>query len=105
MPNNSLVKKKQTGIATYLTQEAVRNQVVSIVGSKNGDQFVASVVSAVQANPELQKCSNQSILSAALLGQSLKLSPSPQLGQFYIVPYKNNAQFQLGLTLGSSKTA
>ena len=43
-----------------------------------------------------------SILSAALLGESLKLSPSPQLGQYYMVPFKNNkkgckeAQFQLG---------
>ena len=42
------------------------------------------------------------ILSAALLGESLNLCPSPQLGQFYMVPYKDNkrgvvnAQFQLG---------
>lgn len=59
-------------------------------------------MSAVNANPALQECSNQSILSAALLGNSLKLSPSPQLGQYYFVPfndYKNGrkvAQFQLG---------
>jgi recombination protein RecT len=36
------------------------------------------------------------------LGESLKLSPSPQLGQFYIVPFNDNkngrkvAQFQIG---------
>src|SRR3712207_8207439 len=64
--------------------------------------FRSSIISAVQANQTLQECTNQSIVSAAMLGESLKLSPSPQLGQFYMVPFKNNkmgiteAQFQLG---------
>jgi recombination protein RecT len=58
-------------------------------------------VSAVQANKSLAECTNSSIFSAALLGESLKLSPSPQLGQYFLVPYKNKngvteAQFQLG---------
>ena len=53
-------------------------------------------------NPALQECTNSSIVSAALLGESLNLSPSPQLGQYYMVPYDNRskgakeAQFQLG---------
>lgn len=36
------------------------------------------------------KMYNASIFSAALLGESLQLTPSPQLGQFYMVPYENN---------------
>ena len=49
----------------------------------------------------LQECTNPSILSAALLGESLKLSPSPQLGHYYLVPFNDRekgkvAQFQLG---------
>lgn len=92
---------QRLGMAAYLTNDAVKNQINSIVGGKNGSRFISSIVSAVQTNPALQECSNQSILSAALLGESLKLSPSPQLGQFYMVPYKdrergNVAQFQLG---------
>ena len=56
----------------------------------------------MQTTPALQECTNQSILSAALLGEALNLSPSPQLGQFYMVPFNNKnkgckeAQFQLG---------
>jgi len=92
--------KKQTGIATFLTSDAAKNQIMNIVGEKATPTFISSVVSAVQTNPALQECTNKSILSAALLGESLKLPPSPQLGNMYLVPYKNKgvneAQFQLG---------
>lgn len=50
-------------------------------------RFVAAVTSAVSVNPALQNCDAGSVLSAALLGESLNLSPSPQLGQYYMVPY------------------
>lgn len=65
-------------------------------------RFVSSLTSAVAINPALQECDPSTILSAALLGNSLGLSPSPQLGQYYMVPYDNKkrgckeAQFQLG---------
>ena len=100
--NNSLAKKSKMGLTAYLTQDAVKKQINSVVGGKNGTRFVSSIVSAVQTTPALQECTNPSILSAALLGEALNLSPSPQLGQFYMVPYDNRkkgckeAQFQLG---------
>lgn len=100
---NSLVNRNQKGgLTAYLTQDAVKNQINKVVGGKNGTRFVSSIVSAVQTTPALQECTNPSILSAALLGEALNLSPSPQLGQFYMVPFKNKkkgvteAQFQLG---------
>ena len=100
--NNSLAKKQKMGLTAYLTQDAVKNQINSVVGGKNGTRFVSSIISAVQTTPALQDFTNQSILSAALLGEALNLSPSPQLGQFYMVPFDNRkkgckeAQFQLG---------
>ena len=100
---NQLAKGKQRlGLSAYLTQDAVKNQINNIVGGKDGQRFISAIVSAVQTNPSLQECTNQSILSGALLGESLKLSPSPQLGQYYLVPFNNTkegvkvAQFQLG---------
>lgn len=100
---NSLTKSKQRlGFTAYLTQEAVKDQINKVVGGKNGEKFVTAIVSAVNTNPALAECTNTSILSGALLGHSLNLSPSPQLGQYYLVPFKNNkagvteAQFQLG---------
>ena len=100
--NNSLTKSQQKlGLAAYLTQDAVKNQINSIVGGKDGDKFVTAIVSAVNANPAIKDCTNQSIMAAALLGHSLKLSPSPQLGYYYLVPFNDKeagkvAQFQLG---------
>lgn len=100
---NSLANRPQkTGLTAYLTQDAVKRQINSVVGGKNGTRFISSIVSAVQVTPALQDCTNPSILSAALLGEALNLSPSPQLGQFYMVPFDNRkkgvkeAQFQLG---------
>ncbi len=51
-------------------------------------RFIATITSAVAVNPALQNCEASSILAGALLGESLNLSPSPQLGQFYLVPFK-----------------
>ncbi len=100
---NSLANRQtKTGLTAYLTQDAVKKQINSVVGGKNGTRFISSIVSAVQTTPALQECTNPSILSAALLGEALNLSPSPQLGQFYMVPIDNKkkgvkeAQFQLG---------
>lgn len=100
---NSLTKQNsRLGIGAYLSQDAIKNRINEVVGGKNGQRLIAAIISATTANKALQECSNQSILSAALVGESLKLSPSPQLGQYYMVPFKNNkerttvAQFQLG---------
>lgn len=98
---NSLQKTQKQGLATYLSQDAVKNKINEVIGGKNGQRFISAIVSATTNNPQLQECSNGSILSAALLGESLNLSPSPQLGQYYLVPFNDNkkgkvAQFQLG---------
>ena len=101
--NNSLANRQQgrLGIAAYLSQDAVKNKINEVIGGKDGQRFISAIVSGTTANPALQECSNGSILSAAILGESLKLSPSPQLGQYYLVPFKDKekgkvAQFQLG---------
>lgn len=97
---NQLAKPNQKiGLTAYLTKDAVKDQINKVVGGKDRQRFISAIISATNTNPALQECTNQSILSGALLGESLKLSPSPQLGHYYLVPYgKENpvAQFQLG---------
>ena len=101
--NNSLVRQDQSmKLSVYLQNDAVKKQINQVVGGKNGTRFISSIVSAVQSTPALQECTSPSIVNAALLGEALNLSPSPQLGQFYMVPFDNKkkgckeAQFQLG---------
>ncbi len=102
---NSLTTKrggKPQTFSAFLTSDAIKNRINSMVGGKDGQRFISAVISAVSVNPTLSECDHSSILSAALLGESLKLSPSPQLGQYYLVPFNDKkrsakvAQFQLG---------
>lgn len=62
-------------------------------------RFVSSIVSAVAVNPALQECTPKTIISGALLGESLNLSPSPQLGQYYLVPFDCTLKDQNGKTI------
>ena len=100
---NSLARQDQSmKLSVYLQNDVVKKQINQVVGGKNGTRFISSIVSAVQSTPALQECTSPSIVNAALLGEALNLSPSPQLGQFYMVPFDNKkkgckeAQFQLG---------
>jgi recombination protein RecT len=105
MVNNSLAKKKDVGKAKFsvaIQSDAYKKLVNNTLGDpQRAQRFIASVSSAVAVNPVLQECDAGSILAAALLGEALNLSPSPQLGQYYMVPYKDKnrgmvAQFQIG---------
>lgn len=105
--NNSLAKKPTSDtFSNFMTGEGVKRKINEVVGGKDGQRFITSIISAVSTNPALAECDQGSILSAAMLGESLKLSPSPQLGQYYMVPFKKKdkngqiasvtAQFLLG---------
>lgn len=76
--------KFSVAIATPSYQSLIKNTLGDPERSK---RFVATITSAVAVNPNLQDCDAGSILAGALLGESLNLSPSPQLGQFYLVPF------------------
>ena len=92
---------KPKPFSAYITQDAVKAKINQMIGGKDGQRFITAVISAVSTNPALAECDHGTILSAAMLGESLKLSPSPQLGQYYMVPYNDKergkiATFQLG---------
>lgn len=103
---NTLTQAKSTknlpfsvAIQTGVYQRLINN---TLGDPKRSSRFVTAITSAVSANPALQECDAGTILSAGLLGEGLNLSPSPQLGQYYLVPFNDNknhrkvAQFQLG---------
>lgn len=102
--NNSLTKQqeKKTSFSNFLTNEFVKKKIYETVGSMGAQRFMTNILSAVTNNSDLQECNQMSILNCAFLGQSLNLTPSPQLGQFYMVPFNDKntggkvAQFILG---------
>nr|DAW62010.1 MAG TPA: recombinase, phage RecT family [Caudoviricetes sp.] len=105
---NSLAKKENgtPTFAQYVKNSKVVSNIYKTLGSEmRGKKFVTSIISAVNSNPELQTCDFATTVSAGLIGESLNLSPSPQLGHYYMVPFndrKNNRRvstFQLGLIL------
>lgn len=101
---NTLVKSnQQPKFAEVIKADAVQKSLLGTLGDvARTKRFTASVISAVSTNPTLQECQATTIISAALLGESLNLSPSPQLGHYYMVPFNDsksgnkNATFQLG---------
>ena len=105
---NSLAKKatsaglKHIPFQQIIKSTSVQENIMSTLGdAARTKRFTAALISAVSTNPQLQECSAVSTISAALLGESLNLSPSPQLGQYYMVPFNDKskgkvATFQLG---------
>lgn len=102
--NNSLTRaSKPQPFSVVINSDGYKKLINNTLRDpKRANRFVASIVSAVSTNPALQECAPDTIVSAALLGESLGLSPSPQLAQFYLVPYDDKrrgckiAQFQMG---------
>lgn len=101
MSNDKLSKRPRFSVA--ITTEAYQNLINNTLRDEDkSKRFVAAITSAVATNPALQDCEASSILAGGLLGESLNLSPSPQLGQYYLVPFNDKkagvkkAQFILG---------
>lgn len=87
--NQAQKPKFSVAIATPSYQKLINN---TLGDPERAKRFVATITSAVAVNPALQNCECGSILAGALLGESLNLSPSPQLGQFYLVPFECRAK-------------
>ena len=102
--NNSLAKQeKKTPFSITINSEGYKKMINNTLRDPNkAAKFVTAITSAVVTTPALAECEASTIVSGGLLGETLNLSPSPQLGQYYLVPFKDNktgtskAQFVLG---------
>ena len=113
MANEITKMQPKVKFSVAIQSDMYKNLINNTLGDPNrAKRFIASISSAVATNSNLQECDAGTILSGALLGESLNLSPSPQLGHYYLVTYmqkekkdksgnviepeKTVAQFQLG---------
>lgn len=100
---NTLTKTQKPKFTAVINSDGYKRMINNTLGDpKKSARFVTAITSAVSNNPALQECDASTIVSAGLLGEGLNLSPSPQLGQYYLVPFNDRkngrkvAQFQLG---------
>ena len=83
-----MMPQRKPRFSEAIKSKGYQSLIYNTLGDPNRSrQFIASITSAVAVNAQLQECDAGSILAGALLGESLGLQPSPQLGQYYLVPF------------------
>lgn len=94
MANNIVPQGQKFSVA--ITTPKFQNMIKSSLRDPHKvERFTGAILSAVAVNEELAKCDPWSILTGALTGEMLGLSPSPQMGQYYLIPRGGKATFQL----------
>ena len=97
-----LTQKSNASIGTMVNalvdSEGYRKRFEDLLG-KRAPQFVSSIVSMINADPNLQACFRDApitIIQSALRAASYDLPIDPGLGFAYIVPFKNRQNLPNG---------
>lgn len=91
--SNSTLAASKPKFSTVIKSNTYQNLIKQTLGNpKKAERYTAAIMSAVATNPQLQNCEAKTILSGSLLAESLNLAHSPQLGQYYLVPFKIKAK-------------
>jgi len=83
-------------IQAYLYKDEVVKRFSSMLGDKQAQRFVASVLTAVMADKKLQACTPLSVYLSAVRAATLGLSVDPAYGQAYLVAYGDVCTFMPG---------
>lgn len=106
---NALKKNTQNKPATS-KQDTVRGLLMSMKGEIQNalpsylpvDKFVRTALTAINSNPKLANCTQQSLLAAIMNSAQLGLEFNTPLGEAYLIPYENKktgittVNFQIG---------
>jgi recombination protein RecT len=80
---------------SVVNAESVQEQFKNAL-AEGAPLFVASLIDIYGNDSYLQKCDPKAVIMEALKAATLKLPINKSLGFAYIVPYKNEPQFQVG---------
>lgn len=86
---------KPISLKNLLDDERTKNRFNQVLGKK-APQFMASILNVASNNKLLSTAKPESVIKSALVAATLDLPIDQNLGFAYIVPYKDEAQFQLG---------
>ena len=96
LKNNQVASaKQQSGLGMMISSASVQERFNKMLGDK-APGFLSSLLSLVNNNKLLVKADPKTILAGAATAAALDLPINPSLGQAWLVPYGNGAQFQLG---------
>lgn len=77
--------------------ERMKPQIAKALPSSMTPERMARVVlTALRNNPKLQQCNPLSLMGAVMTSAQLGLEPNTPLGLCYLIPYKDEATFQMG---------
>ena len=101
---NQLATRAQNGVVAKTGGETIVDLVKRMEGAIkralpkqiSAERFTRIALTAVRTNPKLQACTQTSFLAALMQSAQLGLEPNTPLGQAYLIPYGNEAQFQVG---------
>lgn len=85
----------QLAINSFFDREEVKKK-FELILKDNASSFITSVLAIVSQSSSLAKADPKTVYMAALTSASLKLPINPNLWFAYIIPYGNQAQFQMG---------
>ena len=87
-------QRPRQGFTATIGMDSVQKMIMSsLKDPRRAASFTSTLISVVNGSTQLQKCNPASIISAALRGEAMNLSLA--LGQYSIVPYGDNANYQL----------
>ena len=92
-PSTGLVKIKQMRTLIGQMEQQIKAAVPKYL---DPSRFVRVVLTLYNQNYKLHQCSDISFLAAVMTAAQLGLEPDGILGEGYIIPYGNRAQFQTG---------
>lgn len=87
--------QKAVTIQSLVSQESVKARFEELLGKK-APGFISSLLAVVNNNKLLAKVNPNTIVAAGAMAASLDLPINQNLGFAYIIPYGNEAQFQMG---------
>ena len=81
-------------LRNYISNDEVKKRMSEMLGKRAG-AYSNSIINVVRNSNALQKCTPESVMTAAMVAASMNLAIDPALGLAAIVPYGKSAQFIL----------
>lgn len=96
LKNKSLVKSNDPAKDLIVMMDKLKPQFAKVLPKHiTPERIVRTALTCVRQNPQLLRCSPESFIGALFQASQVGLEPGGPLGLCYLIPYKNECQFQI----------